>query len=214
MATRSEIIKKAKDKIVQASEDPYWSEVWWNDKYHQACEYIRKEIVDSELNYFMVINATIAITAENEYALPSDCDSLLWVKNPETNENYNEVDLDESNHFGYAGYKIINDSIVMVNFDSVPATLKIDYYRKIKEIGDWNGEDDPTTGVTAVNYVQHAPLDTASAARTISDLLVIYAMAKDETLTPAQTEMANLIVSTFVNKLGTRNKQTKNILGY
>ena len=208
--TRSAIIEKARAKIVQGSDDPFWSYEWWNDKFHQACELIRKEIVDSELNWFMVLGATVTKDANDLYPLPSDCDTVLWVRDSTTNEAIQPLTPEEENDNLYYGYKFYNEYLKLLNYDALPATINIDYYRKIKEIGDWTGATDTSTDDT---YKQYAPLNTESAARTISDLLVLFADSKDETMTPQQAEMVQTMVSTFVNKLGTRNKQRPHILG-
>lgn len=209
MAVRSAIIKKAQRKIVQGASDGFWINEEWNDYFHVACEMLHREIVDSGLGYFVVSGTTLTKgTTDDLYALPSDFFALRWLRDAD-GAIYERNPMEEyEDELG--GYTIENGSIRLVNYDDPPATLTLDYYRTIKEIGDWDGSDDSTSGTT---YSQYAPLDTASAARVLSEIICVLAKAKDEALTPDQNAVMERMVSQFVERLGTRVQQETLLMG-
>lgn len=212
MATRSAIIKKAQRKIVTggstgAAADQFWAYEHWNDYFHTACEMVHGELVDNEQNYFMS-EATLTLSA-GVYPLPSDFHVLIWLKDAVADQTIYEVDTLEEEEQDIEGFTIENESIRLTNFSSNPTTLTLKYYHAPKEIGDWLGTDDTDDAA----HTPDAPLNSASGARLLSEIIVALAKAKDESMTKEQQDITSAMIDNFVQRLGHRSQMEPMLLG-
>jgi hypothetical protein len=213
MATRSEIIKKAQRKIATggatgAAADQFWTDEHWGDYFQTACEMVQGELVDNEQNYFMS-EATLTPSSPGVFALPSDFHALLWLKETDSDQNIYEADILQEEEQVKEGFTIENDNIRLTNFQTEPTSLTLKYYHSPKEIGDWDGTDDTNDAA----HTPDSPLNSASGARLLSEIIVMLARAKDESMTPDQQAVASSMIDNFVQRLGRRVQMEPQLLG-
>jgi len=192
MATRSATIEKARQYLLQGSNDPHWSDEDWNDYYHDALDMICDEIDAENLPYLIVSEYTLTKDASDRYPLPDGFKTMLRVQETSGQDVY---PLRKNNDFQV--YERENEFLLLRNWETaLPATLKIRYRQLHPYLGDWDGTPDATT------VVPQEPLDNARGSRLIARLLNVYAKAKDEDLTPDETDLAKGLIDKFVSRIG------------
>lgn len=196
MAVRSSIIYKTQDRVPGWDRDPFFSNEFWNDIFHEACDLFWESIVDAKLPFFKK-SATITKNSSDLYPLPDDYYALLEVK--DSDGNYFKVSSEDARELGKIGLELWNGNIRLKNVSALPATLDIEYRHLPKDMGDWDGDVDSTTGDT---YSPDAPMNTPRAARILARVMVVRAKAKDEALTDTQIALQEQLISNYVDRMG------------
>ena len=204
---RSAIIKKAQSLRVQADRDDMWSNENWDMFFNEAVDMMQDALLNADSNYFEK-TATLTKKSDETYDLPSDLDAVLSVKDS-TGMIYRVTKTQETTGFAN-GYKLVNDTLELVNWDSQgskPATLTMNYKHEPKTIPDWDGSDDPTTpAATALLYTPDSPLNSAKAGRALARMIDILASIKDESATAEKAGLAQQMADMFVDKFLARNE--------
>jgi hypothetical protein len=209
---RSDIIARAKARILQGADDPLWAAQEWGDIYQDAVDMVWREIVGQRLNYYMVRDYSITL-GSSEYALPSDFFALHWIRYPSGAEYIYipEVRTTERDRgLEYTGFRLVNNSIILVNWDGTwPATVAIDYQRRPTELTDWAGTDDPNDGT----HDPDAPLNGQTGARLLAKIMAAIAKTKDGQATQDDFALVKESISSFVDQLGTRVQTEPRLAG-
>lgn len=203
---RSDIINKAREKIIQGAEDKFWTHENWNDYFHEACEIVFTEIVESNLSYY---RATATITKDDItglFPLPKDRFGNNIVYKIERvvyeGEELYFVNKKERIEYYVEGFSLFNDNIRLENLD-VPSgkTIFIEFIKLPKEMGEWDGTCDIDSDDT---FVPDPPLDGDSGGRLLARIINVLALTKDGEGSVEQTNIIESIIEKFINKINDR----------
>ncbi len=200
MITRSACIKRAQQKMLQAATDPLYSNIDWSDYFRSVVMRIWREILDLDQTYFCRRKFEIQHVSGGVYSLPDDFHELLWVQ--ETNgEPFYPVNLKKEREGGRTGWLLNEGSLIIVNIDTYPTSLLIDYRRHPKDFSDWTGGDDPEEAAYELDY----PLNNNRGLVLISNMIPVVAKVKDGSITDAEfqtffaQELANFMPRFFAD---------------
>lgn len=211
MAVRSEIINKAFSRIVSGENDPLWLNEERNDFFHEAVDLVFEAITDAELPFYRK-TSTLTKNSDNRYPVPSDFYAAMRVEDG-TGFLYLVEQNDEIER-NREGFRFFNGNIELVNYSgTAPATLTLEYIHFPKDMGTWNGDDDDLDADVGTDdtdpaqpYVPDYPLNGPRGARVLAKVIYRMARSKDESETQATMEDVAVIISNFVDRLGTINR--------
>lgn len=218
---RSDIIAKARGRVVQGSEDSFWTPAEWNDYFHDAIDNIHAAICDADLPYYITKNVTVTKNSSDAYPLPEDCFAVRSVREVDTDEPIYKIGHEDeyADEREETGFQIVDDTLVLLGFATLPDTLKINYRRFPKDMGDVTVSTEDATVIVAdpdgdEDFVPDRPLHNNRGARIICDIMVILSQAKDESLVTDQVSLMQAKISNFVDRLSGMNQTEEAIIGY
>lgn len=200
MITRSACIKRAQQKMLQGETDPLYSNIDWSDYFHSAIMRVWRELLDLNQTYFCKRKFEIQHVADGTYSLPSDFHELLWVQEI-SGEPFYSVSLKQERELGKTGWLINEGFLLIVNIDTYPASLLIDYRRYPKDFPAWDGKDDPEESPYELDY----PMNNDRGLVLVSNMIPVMAKVKDGSITDAEfqtffnQELANFMPRFFAD---------------
>lgn len=184
MIRRSDCIKRAQTKFLQASTDPMFSREDWSDFFQSAVMRIWHELMDLKQEFFCRRKEPIIHLGDGIYQLPADFYEPIWVQES-GGEAFYPVGIRKEREDLKVGYLINNDKLIIVNWPDLADSLLLDYRHYPKEIPDWSGADDPEEAEYELDY----PLNNQRGQRIISNMIPMMAKIKDGSVTDAEFEL-------------------------
>lgn len=204
---RSDIIKLAKNLIMQGSIDPLWTDAEWSIFFDEAVAILHEALVDSETGFFEEHDFKIEPDENGKYPLPENFYSMIHVRdNLGTLEHLTE---EEERDYGTTGYILVNNDLCIRNADGHLGTIYIDYFTFPKEMPMWEGGDDSGNSVDPdpSHFIPDPPLDTPRGARAIARIMQYIAQNKDGTMSDAVSSHISGVVDRFTYRLYKRTRQ-------
>jgi hypothetical protein len=142
---------------------------------------IWREILDLKQVYFCKRKEAVTHAGSGVYNLPEDFYELIWVQDPDSTPFY-PVNIKKEREELKPGFVVNGQQLIIVNWETLPDNLYVDYRHFPKEFADWTGGDDPEETTYELDY----PLNNQRGLRLISNIIPVMAKVKDGSLTEAE----------------------------